>query len=332
MNVPELKKRVDVSVDGYVIAAYPVGENVLAATGEGELFLLDGATGRTLERVRAHDGGANAAALSPGGAHVVTCGQDGRARVFDARTLVPHADLPSPSAWVEAATFSPKGDLVAIACGRRFRVFGVDGSPVVESEDHPSTVTALTFGRDGKRLATAAYGGVCLFSLAERRTIRRFEWKGSLVSLAMSPDDKVVACGSQDGSVHFWRLSTGRDSAMTGYPFKPKSLAWDSASSLLATGGDTKVTVWDFQGKGPEGTAPIQLDAHKGLVSSLAFAERRALLASGGEETAVFLWEPRKSREPRAFGLTDDVVTSLRFGKSSLVAATAAGRVTVFEM
>ena len=332
MSVPELKKRVAVSVDGFVIAALPVGEDLVVATGEGELLLLEGATGRTIERVRAHDGGANDAVLAPGGTHLVTCGQDGRARVFAARTLAHVADLPSASAWVEAAAFSPRGDLVAIACGRKVRVYGVDGSPVVESEDHPSTVTALTFGRDGKRLATAAYGGVSLFSLQERRVVRRFDWKGSLISLAMSPDDKVVACGSQDGSVHFWRLSTGRDSAMTGYPFKPKALAWDSASSLLATGGDTKVTVWDFQGKGPEGTAPIQLDAHKGLVSCLAFAERRALLASGGEETAVFLWEPRKSREPRAFGLTDDVVTSLRVGKDTLVVGSAAGRVAIFEM
>ncbi len=27
----------------------------------------------------------------------------------------------------------------------------------------------------------------------------------SLVSLAWSPDEKIVACGSQDCSVHFWR-------------------------------------------------------------------------------------------------------------------------------
>ena len=34
----------------------------------------------------------------------------------------------------------------------------------------------------------------------------------------IKPDGDIVACGSQDNSVHFWRRSTGMDAEMTGYP------------------------------------------------------------------------------------------------------------------
>jgi WD40 repeat protein len=97
----------------------------------------------------------------------------------------------------------------------------------------------------------------------------------SLAGAHACSDAKVIACGSQDASVHFWRLKSGKDSEMTGYPFKPKALAWDRESKLLATAGDAKVTVWDFRGKGPEGSRPIQLESHKGVCTRLAFSPRK---------------------------------------------------------
>ena len=49
---------------------------------------------------------------------------------------------------------------------------------------------------------------------------------------------------------------------MSGYPAKPSSLAFDDTGTLLATGGGEAVTVWSFQGSGPEGTRPGVLEFH----------------------------------------------------------------------
>ena len=43
---------------------------------------------------------------------------------------------------------------------------------------------------------------------------------------------------------------------MSGYQGKPRSLSFDNSGVLLATGGSERVTVWSFDGEGPEGTAP----------------------------------------------------------------------------
>lgn len=59
----------------------------------------------------------------------------------------------------------------------------------------------------------------------------------------VGPDGKVIAGGARDRSVRFWRLPRGGASQMRGFPFKPKHMAWDSESRLLATSGDAAATL-----------------------------------------------------------------------------------------
>ncbi|MDE2919050.1 MAG: hypothetical protein OXR64_04315, partial [Chloroflexota bacterium] len=118
----------------------------------------------------------------------------------------------------------------------------------------------------------------------------------------LSPDGDIVACGSQDNTVHFWRRSTEEDSMMSGYPAKPSALAFDDTGTLLATGGGQAVTVWSFRGKGPEGTRPGVLDVHVEPVSTLAFAPGATRLASGARDGGVVVWSLRKNGHGGAQG------------------------------
>ena len=90
--------------------------------------------------------------------------------------------------------------------------------------------------------------------------------------MVLSPDGDIVACGSQDNSVHFWRRSTEEDSMMSGYPGKPSALAFDDTGTLLATGGGEAVTVWSFQGSSPEGTRPGVLELESPYEDGVALA------------------------------------------------------------
>ena len=136
-------------------------------------------------------------------------------------------------------------------------------------------------------MATACYGRVFLDALTGE-VKQKLEWKGSLF-LILSPDGDVVACGSQDKSVHFWRRSTGQDSMMHGYPSKPTNLSFDHTGTLLATGGSEIVMVWSFQGDGPEGTYPGELNFHKKPISALTFQKQKRRLASGCRD-GVIVW------------------------------------------
>src|SRR5690606_1626721 len=52
------------------------------------------------------------------------------------------------------------------------------------------------------------------------------------------------------------------------------------------------VVVWDFGGKGPEGSEPLQLNGHEDRIEALSFQPGGGLLASAGRDWRVTLWRP----------------------------------------
>jgi WD40 repeat protein len=297
----------------YVIAMDVSSDGRLgvAGLGDGNLLGFELASGREQFRRRAHAGGVLGTSFSPDGELIATCGQEPNAKLWRASGELLQALPGGNSVWVEHVAWSPTTDRLATAAGRNIRVWSRDGELLLDAKPLSSTVAGLAWRSDGAAIAAVCYGGVQILSLTEPFKTRQLKWKGSLISIAWSPDSKVVACGSQDSTVHFWRLTSGKDSEMSGYPLKPKALAWDRESKLLATGGAATVTVWDFRGKGPEGRRPIQLDAHQAVCTQLAFSPINGMLASGSQDASVLLWEPRKSANPIRFGFLDDQVSAL---------------------
>jgi WD40 repeat protein len=322
---------------GDYVAAVDVsrnGELCVVGLGDGDILGLEIPTGRELFRVRAHDGGVLGVGLSPDGTRLATCGQDTVAKLWLSSGKFVRELPGAGKAWVEHVAWAPAGGRLATAAGRMVRVWTSEGEPIVETEPLASTVSGLAWRADGTGLAATCYGGVHILPFVRGAKARHLPWKGSLISVAWSPDAKVIACGSQDSSVHFWRLKSGQDSQMSGYPFKPKALAWDSESKLLATSGDATVTVWDFRGKGPEGTRPIQLAAHKGACTRLAFSPKRGVLASGSQDTSVLLWEPRRGNKPIRYAFLEDEITALAWHPlhEGLVGADSSGSVACWNV
>jgi|JI10StandDraft_1071094.scaffolds.fasta_scaffold378014_2 WD40 repeat protein len=281
------------------IALAPDGKTVAVATASGEVVVVESETGRTLWRRPVLAGAVVELGFDPGGDSLVVAGEENTARVVSAHDGATLAELPGSGAWVESAAFSPRGDFVAIASGRRVRVWTSAFEPHVETEDHESTIAAMRFSPDGSRLATASYGGLHIWGIDPGAVSRHLPWKGSLVSLAWSPGTRVIACGTQECAVRFWRLASGQASEMNGYPEKPRELAWDAKGTLLATGGSPLVMLWSFRGKGPEGTRAIQLRSHEDSISKLVFSRDGSRLASGAKDGRVLVWDPREPRRPR---------------------------------
>ena len=86
--------------------------------------------------------------------------------------------------------------------------------------------------------------------------LRHLDAKGSMLSLAWSPDGKVVASGCQDNNVHLWRFPKAEDTVLPGVPLKPRALSFSDDSQLLATTDGPDVTVWNVADEAPRGTVP----------------------------------------------------------------------------
>jgi WD40 repeat protein len=351
-------------IDGHVIAlawSAPLGL-IAAASVDGPIALFDAQTGELRRTLDGHGFGTTCATWSADGMHLATAGQDGQVKIWDTDTGQAKVTMPGGAAWVERIAWCPlgaaacgleparniasakpqaaEGNLLASAAGKKLRLWNVDGSLLREYADHPSTLADIqwqppqTAGQMNAVLASTAYGKLFFWSPGQQDPVREFSWQGSMLALAWSPDGKYIAAGAQDSSVHFWLLATGEDLQMTGYPTKVRELSWDCTSRYLATGGGPIPCVWDTSGKGPAGTEPLQFEAHQDNVSCLAFQPRGTLLASGGEDGLVALWQPGKQQGPLALARHPSPVATLLWSADSqcLLVGTAEGDVVLYAI
>jgi len=323
-------------VDGYPLALGWAGGGGLLCTlsAEGALTCFDGRTAANQWRADAHPSGGLVLAVNPDGRTLVTGGQDGTAAVWATADGTRLQDFAIGGSWVTGAAWAPDGNVLALATGREVQVLNRDGAELARLP-HPSTVAAIAFcGR--RELASACYGRAAFWDVDDGAPREIFDWKNAFIALAVSPGAGILACGGQDGSVHFWRRESGQDSEMRGYQSNVAMLAFDASGRWLATGGDAHASIWDFSGGGPEGTAPIQLAADRQRVTVLAWSRRQPVLATGGLDGRLSLWRLGVSGSGRLMGAAElgAAVTAIawRADDRAIAVSAANGRVAVFRV
>jgi WD40 repeat protein len=196
------------------------------------------------------------------------------------------------------------------------RLHSVDKSPGANSA---AATSASASSKGGKPLAAPG--------------LEAYDWAGACLTASWSADGRVLASGMQDGSLHFWRLAAGEQSQMRGYGAKVSQTSWSANSRYLASAATEKLVVWDFSGRGPEGTAPIELNGHSARVTSLAFRPAGAHLVSGGRDWRLMLWRPGAHLDPEDAHLLGGEVVLLSWSRDGrwLAAGDSDGTLSVFE-
>ena len=208
------------------------GNEFAVVDAAGSVSVFDGKLGDLIwTKKQVHDGGALATSVHPSKSKFATTGQDGRLIIWNLLEPDTEKVIDIGKGWAENVSWSPDGSLVATSLSKTVYVYSASGEEVWRTSDHQSTVSTIAWSNSGE-LATACYGQVQFLDGVSGNLIQKLEWKGSLVSIALSSDSDVVACGSQDNSVHFWRRSSGNDSKMSGYPFKPSALSFNNKGTL----------------------------------------------------------------------------------------------------
>lgn len=301
---------------------------------EGKAVILDAATGQSLRDWSAHSGGGFRLAWHPTQNLLATSGGDGFARLWDPSTGTLLREISGGSAWVEQLEWSPDGQYLAIGAGRSLTVCQAGDEIVHTWKNHQSTVAAVCWRHDGKKLAAACYGGVSVYHPDTGQMEERLPWKTSLLSLAWSPDCRWVVAGTQDLSVQIWPqpFKLGDELAMSGYEGKVRELAWHHSSRYLATGGGVEIMVWDCAGAGPSGTSPRILSGHTAKLSALAYQARGHLLASADGDGGLRVWNVKQPQALLEVRLPS-AVTALAWSRNdqSLLVGTHDGSVALVK-
>jgi WD40 repeat protein len=236
-----------------------------------------------------HEGAVYSAAFYPGGARVVTSGDDGLIRLWDVGTGRLLRSARGPGGTVSDVAVSPDGRLLA----------------------------SCTDSGEGSK--------VWLLDARTLRPRRNFAaQEDGVFEVAFSPDGRLLASGGRDHVVRLWDVRTGRllrsltghDDAVTALAFTPDGRRLASASAEH----DSTVRLWDVRTGAPLHT----LAAHGDWVTSVAFAPGGATLASGGRDHKLIIWDAgtgKKVRELRQ----PEMVYELEFSPDGRVLAEAGG-------
>lgn len=122
--------------------------------------------------------------------------------------------------------------------------------------------------------------------------------------IALVSNNTALVSASSDLTVKLWRPSTGDNDAHTigQHADYVKCLATPSAGDWVASGGlDRKIYLWDLNGKGKSLEIDVKSEAVAEKGSVYALGAGRSILASGGPESIVRLWDPKTGKRVTKF-------------------------------
>ncbi|XP_018099908.1 U3 small nucleolar RNA-associated protein 15 homolog isoform X2 [Xenopus laevis] len=122
-------------------------------------------------------------------------------KVFDGRTdqSVMSMDHGQP---VESVLLFPSGGLLVSAGGRYVKVWDIlkGGQLLVSLRNHHKTVTCLSLSSSGQRLLSGSLDRhVKVYSTMNYKVVHSFDYAASILSLALAPDDQIIAVGMTNG-------------------------------------------------------------------------------------------------------------------------------------
>jgi len=117
---------------------------------------------------------------------------------------------------------------------------------------------------------------------------------GLIMSIAISPDGQLLAAGSSDGSITFWRLNEYEPyHIVEGHAGLVNSVAFSQDGRLLASASyDKTILLWDMY----SGRSVRQLSGHTASIFSVAFSPDGKILFSASEDQTIRAWDVQIGR------------------------------------
>ena len=206
-------------------------------------------------------------------------------------------------------------------------------TPIAEIEAHRGAVSGMGYSDDGRWIVTTgADATLKVWDATYHTLIRTIELDdGPATSLALYGARALTGHGN--GKVVLWDLDRAEKVAtVQRNDANIWAVAFAGDPNRFATAShDWKVTLWDAR----QAAAPLQvLDGHENSVQALAYSPQALLLASGGADKTVRLWDLSTLSLKRSYSGPRDSVTATAFSHNGKLLAGGAldGRIQVWSV
>ena len=284
-----------------------------------------------------HKGEVYAVTFSPDGRQVVSGGQDGTIRFWDAQSGQELKTISAHKSCVNVVVYAPGGAILASAsCDDTIKLWDAATlQPIDTLQGHQNEVHCLAFyPTDPNLLAAGGHEPVVrIWNLSNREIVRTFDAGGDVNGLAWRADGKslfvaggrIDSANPQSGNGYVWHMDDGHS----------EPYSWEGYCVAASPHGDVcwgvhNATIHVGAGKDSQ---PLMLPGQIGHVDTVAFSPSGDRFASAGGDRTIHIWDTAKNVSTQVFTGHTARVQSLAFSPagSTLASASFDGTIKVWN-
>jgi WD40 repeat protein len=307
----------------FCLAFSPDGARLASGAADGVVRVWDVQSGKELAHCAGHGGPVRALAFAPDGRCLASAGADNALRLWEPATGRAIGPVPDEGGAVVGMSVAPDGRTLAlIQLPGRLRLWDVTtGKEFPRTPQLPAPFSAAVFAPKGRTLVSASVAGHLHFwdcdkpeEQREPRNVQAF-----IRLLAAANDGATVAWCGNDHRIVLWDAKAGKQLQ----EFRPQGnkisdLGFSPEGETLFVAGSAGVHLYALREK----SAGRELSGRIGGVFAAAVAPDGRMLATGGQDGAVRLWEIASGKERRAMYGDTASVRAAAFSSDGTLLAT----------